>query len=104
MKTVMDINNFDLVYCLTPSTFTSRRLNQCVSIINRFESFDENLLGKSFTFFVESELRSFDPISTISGLATELTERVMNMFRCSILPKHSDSPRIVIWQDIISET
>ncbi|TNN06573.1 Spectrin beta chain, non-erythrocytic 1, partial [Schistosoma japonicum] len=97
-------------------TYTGRSLNECVRIINRFVNFGENLLGKSFTSFVESELRSFDPISTVytmnitdqfvqtSGLATERTERVMNMCRCLIRTKHSDSPRIAFWQDIILET
>uniref|UniRef100_A0A095A4A1 Spectrin beta chain, non-erythrocytic 1 n=1 Tax=Schistosoma haematobium TaxID=6185 RepID=A0A095A4A1_SCHHA len=78
--------------------------------------FGENLLGESFTSFVEVELHSFDPISTVytinitdqfvhtSGLASERTARVMNMCRCLIRTKHLDSPRIAFWQDIISET
>ncbi|VDO57482.1 unnamed protein product, partial [Schistosoma margrebowiei] len=101
---------------IASSTYTGRTLNECVRIINRFVHFGENLLGESFTSFVEVELRSFDPISTVytmnitdqfvntSGLASERTARVMNMCRCLIRTKHSDSPRIAFWQDIISET
>ncbi|VDP04134.1 unnamed protein product, partial [Schistosoma mattheei] len=91
-------------------------MNECVCIINRFIHFGENLLGESFTSFVEVELHSFDPISAVytinitdqfvhtSGLASERTAKVMNMCRCLIRTKHSDSPRIAFWQDIISET
>ncbi|KAH9589468.1 hypothetical protein MS3_00001022 [Schistosoma haematobium] len=101
---------------IASSTYTGRSLNECVCIINRFIHFGENLLGESFTSFVEVELHSFDPISTVytinitdqfvhtSGLASERTARVMNMCRCLIRTKHSDSPRIAFWQDIISET
>ncbi|CAH8552795.1 unnamed protein product [Schistosoma turkestanicum] len=98
------------------STYTGRSLNECVRIINQFVHFGENLLGESFTSFVESELRSFDPISSAynmnitdqfvntSGLGAERTTRVMNMCCCLIRTKHSDSPRIAYWQDIILET
>ncbi|KAH8849803.1 Spectrin beta chain [Schistosoma japonicum] len=84
-------------------TYTGRSLNECVRIINRFVNFGENLLGKSFTSFVESELRSFDPISTVytmnitdqfvqtSGLATERTERIHWVERAAdcLLPLYS---------------
>ncbi|XP_018652093.1 putative beta chain spectrin [Schistosoma mansoni] len=101
---------------IASSIYTGRSLNECVRLINRFVHFGENLLGESFTSFVEIELRSFDPISTIypmnitdqfvytSGFAIERIEKVMNMCRCLIRTKHSDSPRIAYWQDIITET
>ncbi|CAH8442074.1 unnamed protein product [Heterobilharzia americana] len=74
--------------------------------------------SECFARFVEGELRSLDPISlspefTVNitdqfvhspGFAVERIARVMNMCRCLICTKHSDSPRIAFWQDILLET
>ncbi|VDP76269.1 unnamed protein product [Echinostoma caproni] len=97
---------------------TGRDLSDCLRLLNQFSLFASHTLGipvQSLTqpdqpvTSVEAEadalIPSVDEEQTqgLTGGALRMT-KVINMCRCLIRTRHSDSPQIAFWQDRLMET